>query len=263
MIVACRKIRSMLAVFYADMMQYRAELYLWALSGIMPFILMGLWMKASAETDFSLTPPEFARYFLAVFIVRQVTLVWVVWDFEDHVVHGKLSPYLLQPIDPFWRFFTSHISERAARLPFIVLLTVIFFCLYPAALWAPSPASVALAALAMVMAFLLRFIMQYAFAMIAFWIERANAIEDVWFMLYLFLSGFLAPLDVFPPAVRTAALWTPFPYMVYLPANLLIGRPVENLGRGFVAMTAWGLLFFLLYRILWKRGLRHYSAMGA
>jgi len=260
---AFRKFRVFLVVFYADMMQYRAELYLWALSGIMPFILMGLWVQASSETEFALQPPEFARYFLAVFIVRQLTLVWVVWEFEHHVVHGKLSPYLLQPVDPFWRFFVSHVSERLARLPFIALLTVLFFCLYPKALWMPSPGSLAAAAAAIIMAFLLRFIMQYAFAMIAFWIERANSIEDIWFMLYLFLSGFLAPLDVFPATVRNLALWTPFPYMVYLPANLLIGRPVEHLARGFAVMLVWGLAFCLIYRTLWRRGLKRYSAMGA
>ncbi len=258
-----RKMHILLGVFYADMLQYRAELYLWALSGIMPFILMGLWVKASSETTFALTPDQFARYFLAVFLVRQLTLVWVVWEFEYHVVNGKLSPYLLQPMDPFWRFFCSHVSERFARFPFLLLLTALFFLLYPRAWWVPPWSGTLLAAAAMLFAFVLRFIMQYAFAMIAFWTERANAVEDLWFMLYLFLSGFLAPLEIFPPLIRKIALLTPFPYMVYLPAKLLTGGEVLNPLRGFAIMTVWGLAFFLLYRFLWRRGLKHYSAMGA
>jgi ABC-2 type transport system permease protein len=258
-----RKFRALLSVAYADMMQYRAELYLWALSGIMPFILMGLWVRASSETAFALQPIEFARYFLAVFVIRQLTIVWVVWEFEFHVIHGRLSPLLLQPIDPFWRFFTAHISERFARFPFLVILIGFFFVLYPQALWVPSPGRFALACGVMILAFLLRFVMQYTFAMIAFWLERANSIEDLWFMLYLFLSGFLAPLEIFPPAIRNFALCTPFPYMIYLPAQLMVGRQVEHVGRGLLVMTLWGLVFFLIYRHLWRRGLKHYSAMGA
>jgi ABC-type uncharacterized transport system permease subunit len=30
-----------------------------------------------------------------------------------------------------------------------------------------------------------------------------------------------------------------------------------------LVLAAWGILAFVGYRILWKRGLRHYSAMGA
>lgn len=258
-----RIFRTLISVFYADMMQYRAELYLWALSGITPFILMGLWMKASAETPFGMGPVDFARYFLAVFLVRQLTIVWVVYDFEHHVINGKLSPLLLQPMDPVWRFLLSHVSERFARTPFLLLLVALFFVIYPKSFWIPPGSSLGLAAVVMLLAFLLRFVMQFTFAMIAFWSERANAIEDLWFMLYLFLSGFIAPLDVFPPLVRKITEWTPFPYMIYLPAKLLMGQNTDSVGRGIAVMLVWGGVFLVLYRWLWHRGLRHYSAMGA
>jgi len=257
-----RKAQVLVGVNYAYMLEYRAELYLWAISGVMPFFLMGLWMKASSSQHLAQDPISFARYFLAVFIVRQITIVWVVWEVENDVIQGRMSPFLLQPLNPFWRYFAAHVAERLARLPFIAALIALFFCLYPAAFYVPSFKAVVLSGTAMVAAFLLRFIMQYAFAMLTFWIERANAIEDLFFMLYLFLSGFLAPLDVFPETVRNLALLTPFPYLVYLPAQLLTGGPVDVI-RGFLIMAVWGLVFLLLCRFGWKLGLRRYSAMGA
>lgn len=259
-----RKFGILLSVFYANMLQYRAEMYLWVLSGIMPFFMMGLWMKVSAGSGYSMTPVDFARYYLAVFLVRQVTLVWVVWEFEWHVVQGRLSPYLLQPMNPAWRFVLSHLGERFARFPFLIILVAVFFAIYPESFWIPQWHGAVLATAAMIAAFALRFIMQYTFAMIAFWAERANRVEDIWFLSYLFLSGFMAPLDVFPPAIRTFALWTPFPYLVYLPAQLLTGKvQPQMLAYGFPVMFAWGTLFLGIWWIAWKRGLRHYSAMGA
>jgi ABC-2 type transport system permease protein len=104
--------------------------------------------------------------------------------------------------------------------------------------------------------------MQYAFAMIAFWSERANAIEDLWFFAYLFLSGYLAPLTLFPAPVRHLAEWTPFPYLIYMPARILMGQPTAVL-RGLTISAAWAVLFFVIYRVLWRAGLKRYSGMGA
>jgi ABC-2 type transport system permease protein len=113
-----------------------------------------------------------------------------------------------------------------------------------------------------VLAFALRFIMQYSFAMLAFWTERASAVENFWFLFYLFLSGMIAPLEVFPPSVRAVVLCTPFPYMIDFPASILVGLPVD-LGRGFLSMVGWILVFLGLNRLLWRRGLKRYSGMGA
>lgn len=259
---AIRKTRVLLLVYYAYMVEYRAELLFWMLSGSLPLILMGVWVEASQEEQFGLSAVEFVRYFLAVFLVRQFTVVWVVWEFEREVVEGKLSPRLLQPLDPGWRHFAGHFAERFARLPFAIILVVFFFALYPQAFWIPSSANFLLFLLAVNFAFVLRFLMQYTFAMFAFWIERASAIEQFWFLFYLFLSGMIAPLEMFPTEVREIVLWTPFPYLIYFPASLLIGLPTDII-RSFLAMTGWSLLFFGLNRWLWRQGLKHYSGMGA
>lgn len=257
-----RKIGVFISVYYAYMVEYRAELLLWVLSGTFPLILMGLWAEAAQSGRFSLSSQELVRYFLAVFLVRQFTVVWVIWDFERDVVEGKLSPYLLQPIDPVWRHFFGHVAERFARLPFVFVLIGLFLVLYPQASWLPTPMNFLLALLGAMGSFCLRFLMQYTFALCAFWTERASAIEQFWFLLYTFLSGMVAPLELFPDAARAVVMWTPFPYLIYFPASMLINRP-EHVLQGFLTMGLWGLLFFGLNRWLWRRGLRQYSGMGA
>ncbi|HEY9640489.1 MAG TPA: ABC-2 family transporter protein [Coleofasciculaceae cyanobacterium] len=254
--------KTLLSVYYAYMLEYRAELFFWVLSGSLPIILMGVWIEASQGGQFGLSPIDFTRYFIAVFLVRQFSIVWVIWEFEREIVEGKLSFRLLQPLDPGWHHFASHVSERFARLPFAVILLLLFFLLYPQAAWVPSASRFLLCVLAVSLAFVLRFVSQYTFAMMAFWIERANAIESFWFLFYLFLSGMIAPLEVFPPLMRQIALWTPFPYLINFPASILVGLPV-NLTQGFLAMLSWIGLFFVLNRWLWRKGLKRYSGMGA
>jgi len=38
---------TLTSVYYAYMLEYRAELLLWVLSGSLPIILMGIWVQAS------------------------------------------------------------------------------------------------------------------------------------------------------------------------------------------------------------------------
>jgi ABC-2 type transport system permease protein len=99
-------------------------------------------------------------------------------------------------------------------------------------------------------------------AMFAFWTEKASAIQEVWFLVYLFLSGAIAPLELFPPVVRSIALWTPFPYILNFPASILTGLQVD-FSRSLGVTLLWLGLFFILNRWLWRKGLRQYSGMGA
>lgn len=257
-----KKAKTFLLVYYAYLMEYRSETFLWALSNSLPFILMGVWIEASKNGNFALDPVNFARYFLAVFIVRQFTVVWVIWEFEGEVVEGRLSPRLLQPLDPVWHHVAAHIAERFSRLPIVVVLIAFFFILYPQAFWLPSFGTIVQFALVVALAFYLRFIIQYTIALCAFWLERASAIEQLWFLLYMFLAGTIAPLEVFPPQVRAVIEWTPFPYMVHFPAAILIGQNV-NWGHSLFVMALWGIPLFFFNRWLWRRGLKHYSGMGA
>ena len=257
-----RVTNTLFTTYYAYMLEYRAELLIWVLSNSLPFILMGTWIKASENGSFGITSLEFIRYFLAVFIVRQFNIVWVIWDFERELISGQLSHRLLQPVDPFWHHFISHIAERWARLPLLVVLIALFFGLYPQSFWIPSLSSGLIAILMVILAFILRFVIQYNFGLLAFWTERASAIEQLWFLAYIFLSGIIAPLEVFPPLVRDIVMWTPFPYMVYLPSAILIGKAVD-VWQGIAVMMGWMAVSFIINRWLWRKGIKQYSGMGA
>jgi ABC-2 type transport system permease protein len=257
-----KKATTILLVHYAHMLEYRAEIFLWALSNSLPIILMGVWLEASQKSDFGLSSINFARYFFSVFLIRQFTTIWVIWEFEREVVEGKLSFHLLQPLDPVWHHVARHLAEKMTRIPLIIAFIGLFFLLYPEAIWLPGFYNLLFGAITIVLAFILRFIIQYVFAMLAFWTERASAIQQFWFLFYIFLSGSIAPLEVFPDNVRQIIEWTPFPYLMHFPAALLIGLPV-NMVHSILIMIAWTIVFYFLNRWLWRKGLKQYSGMGA
>lgn len=259
---AWRVARALLGSQYALMLEYRAEIALWALSGVLPLIMLGVWSGSGAAAAAGLSPQQLSHYFLAAFVVRQFTVVWLIQVFEDDALQGRLSPFLLQPLSPLWRYLAAHFSEQASRIPFVAVMLLAVGLAAPGLLWLPSAGALLLGILAILAAFLLRFLVQVLVTTLCFWSERAAALDRLLMIPYLFLSGIVAPLDTFPLAVRRLALATPFPWMVDFPARLLAGEPV-NVALGFGAIAAWCLLLLPIGHWLWRAGLRRYSAMGA
>jgi ABC-2 type transport system permease protein len=257
-----RKVKAQWLTAFALTTTYRAEMVLWALAGSMPIILMGVWSQAASTSALGYTPVQMVRYFIAVLVIRQMTFVWVIWEFEEAVVRGKLSHDLLRPIDPIWHYITNHLAERVARFPAVLLLVFFCFWLYPGSAFCPSLSVLLQAALLTFGTFVTRFALQYALSTACFFNERASSFEQLHFTAYTFLSGMLAPLDLYPEPLQRFAEYTPFPYLIFAPARLLIGEDVD-VGKALLVMAGWTTGGMVLQRWLWRRGLAHYSAMGA
>ncbi|MEO0215272.1 MAG: ABC-2 family transporter protein, partial [candidate division WOR-3 bacterium] len=249
-----RKFITLTRVYYAYMLEYRAEIVLWMLAGILPFILMGIWIKLANLGFTKMDGVDFARYFLSVFITHELVVVWVIWEFESAVLNGTLSPYLLQPLDPAWRFIAQHISERLSRLPFMLGLIAAFFAIYPSAFWVPKLLDILIYIPVVILVFILRFLIQYTLSFLAFWTERVSQLENINFAIYMFLSGYFAPLDVFPKFAKDLAYLTPFPYMIYLPVNILTGKGVDTMG--IFILLAWTVFFWIVNRLVWNTSLK-------
>ena len=114
--------RALLVSQYALMLEYRAEIVLWALSGVLPLIMLGVWSGSGAGAGAGLSPQQISRYFLSAFLVRQFTVVWLIHVFEEDALQGRLSPFLLQPLAPLWRYLAAHFSEQASRVPIVAVM---------------------------------------------------------------------------------------------------------------------------------------------
>ena len=105
-----RKIFTLLKVQYSNMLEYRVEIALWAISGIIPFFMLNIWTNNNLNESINFSDVMLSRYFLCAFFVRQFSVVWVVFSFEEDTLMGKISPYLIQPLNPFFRYFLKFMT---------------------------------------------------------------------------------------------------------------------------------------------------------
>lgn len=259
-----RQIRALFNRAFALSTEYRAEMLIWIVSGSLPLIMMLIWIGLAEDGPVGgYTATDFAAYFLTVFLVRQITVVWVLWDLDREIRLGELSPKLLRPLDPYWEHVAGNLAEKTLRIP-IVLLPVALGLWLSGGRVDLSPLNITLFVVTVAGAWLIRFNQQYSFGLLTFWFDQVLGLEQTYFALYIGLSGALVPLDLFPDTVRSVVAYTPFPYMIDFPAQVLLGKVAgADLWRGLAAQGAWVLAFAALRLLLWRQGLKRYGAVGA
>jgi ABC-2 type transport system permease protein len=258
-----RLARVLLATHYAEMTEYRAQILLWALSGVLPLLMLAVWSQLEpAPGAVGLSREQLDRYFLSAFLTRQFTVVWLVYQFEEDALHGRLSLLLLQPLAPLWRYLASHLAEQATRLPVVLAILAGVFLFQPGSLWLPPLPRLLAGLLAIALAFTINFLLHSGIASLCFWSERASALERLILLPHLFLSGLLAPLSSFPPGLRAFAEATPFPWMLAFPARVLAVDPSLNMAKGFAVQILWIALLLPVALKIWRSGVGRYTAMG-
>ena len=109
----------------------------------------------------------------------------------------------------------------------------------------------------------IQFFLSYSLALLAFWILEVSTIIFIVFAFEYIASGHLFPLDILPPGIEAVLNCTPFPYMMFFPVSIYLGK-VEGPGliQGLGMQIVWVILTYCLARWMWARGIRHYSAVG-
>jgi ABC-2 type transport system permease protein len=78
------------------------------------------------------------------------------------------------------------------------------------------------------------------------------------------LAGQLFPLDLLPDGFRQVVAFTPFPYIVNLPIEIMSARVAAGeAAAGIAIQWLWAAAFIAAHRLIWRLGLRRYGAVGA
>lgn len=249
------------------MFQYRASLVIWMIGQILePLIYLVVWTVVAAGSGGNVgafSTRQFAGYYIVLMLVNQVTYTWIMYEFEYRIREGILSFALLKPVHPIHSDIADNVSSKMITFPIILVVALLLSLSFHPSL-APAPWAIVLFIPALLMAFLVRFLFEWTLAQAAFWTTRVSAINQSYFVLMLFLSGQIAPLELLPLPVRIAATVLPFRWMIGFPVELLLGRlTVGQALIGLAAQAAWIVGGYLLLRVVWRAGLKVYGAVGA
>ena len=266
---ARRTLRGGLATMRMELQvaaQYRANMAVWSIAGVLQVVVyLAIWRAVAAETGGTTSGysgAEFAGYFLALLIVREMTYTWIPYDFPDHVRTGKLAPMLLRPVHPLVSVGSRMVAYRAQSTLMLVPAAAVLFVVFDADVHT-SAAAVALAVVVVPLAATLRFLADSLLALASMWLVRIDGLRGVYYLFLLFLGGQFAPLAVLPDWLRSLARILPFYWMLGYPVELAIGRaPVADAGMGLAVLATWTLVLYAVLQPVWRAGVRSYESVG-
>jgi|TARA_Y100000310_G_C20688009_1_gene820331 ABC-2 type transport system permease protein len=258
--------RAFLKVSIMSNIQYRASGVIWMIGSVLePTIFLIVWSSVARSRGGEVqgfTASEFAAYYIILMFINHLTFSWIMQVFQYRIQFGGLSFELLRPIHPIHSDISDNVAYKIVQMtimvPAVVILILLFEPKFNFELW-----SLALAIPVIFLAFLIRFLLEWCLALVAFWTTRIQAVNQTYFAIVMFFSGRVAPIVLMPAWVQTMAENLPFYYMLAFPVELLTGRmsPSEA-AVNILLQLGWLLFAFVLISLVWKRAVRNFSAVG-
>ncbi len=251
----------------AQTMMYRGAIVIYRLGNILSIgAVIAVWLATgTGSTLGGFTKDELITYYIIALVLQG----WIYWFptivIKEEIIQGDINAkVLVKPITYFWQKFTEElgwhtISPLFALIPAIVL--GIFF--RSQFIFTLDPGILVLVVLSAFFAACICFGMSYNLGILSFWFQEVVELTHVMWMGVALLGGQLIPISFFPEGVRGILNVLPFRLMFSFPMEIYLGKIGGiPLLAGFLFQMLWVLLLFSVAKMLWRRGLRVYSAYG-
>jgi ABC-2 type transport system permease protein len=250
---------------------YRFNFLARTVFGLIPLVAMlYVWRtiysgKSPGATVGTYTLAEMISYYLLITLVDALTAVNEDdWQIAADIKDGNISQFLLKPIDYLWYRLCLFFSGRLTYLAVAAVpLALFMLCLRRYFVLPADGTALGCFLVSTLLTALLQFFSSYAMAMLAFWVLEVSTFIFILFAFEYIASGHLFPLDILPPALQQVLHYTPFPYQLYFPVSVYMGKATRaELLQGLLLQTFWVLAAYALARFAWSRGIKRYSAVG-
>ena len=250
---------------------YRFNFLARAVFGLIPLVAMlYVWQKiysgnGPGTTVGTYSLAQMISYYLLTTVVDALTAVNEDdWQIAADIKDGNISQFLLKPIDYLWYRLCLFLSGRVTYLAVAVTPLALFILyLHQYFVLPQSWTAFGWFLVSTALTALLQFFMSYAMAMLAFWVLEVSTFIFILYAFEYLASGHLFPLDILPPNLEQALYFTPFPYQLYFPVSIYMGKTAgADLLRGLLIQALWVIAAYGIARFAWRRGIKKYSAVG-
>ena len=176
---------------------------------------------------------------------------------------GTLAFRLLRPVHPLVAYACENVAAMPLRLLISLPVAATLLLLVGGSRVTRDPLLLALFPLTVLGAWLITFLAMSIVGALAFYVDSAASLFELWMGLFGVFSGYLVPLELFPAWVGTLARFLPFRYMLAFPVEMVVG--MQDRGRALLELCVqWAFVGLLLAGAagIWRLGLRRFAAFG-
>lgn len=249
---------------------YKVNFVMWRIRNVIQvlisyFLWSAIFIDASVNI-FGYTKESILTYVLGVLIVRSLVLSIRAIEVAGEIATGDLSNYLIRPMSYFKYWFTRDLSSKILNLFFATIeFAILFLVLRPPLYLQTDVITLLMFAFSIVVAIFIYFSIIIMVSSIPFWAPELGWGGHFIFtsIIIEFLSGSLFPIDILPSAIQKVVMLTPFPYMIFFPIQIYIGKiSFAMFLQGSYISVIWAFVLWFLMKFIWNKGMRVYQAFG-
>lgn len=262
-----KKYFAIFKISWGKELSYRFNFMLARLRNIIILLLLYfVWLNLSAASGkfAGYSADELMTYVIIVNIMRSLIFGSQSRELAAEINEGIFSKYLSQPLNHFWYGFWRELAPRIINFISALIECLIFYLIFRPRLLAPdSIVAMGLFTLSIILAIFLYFLLSYLISLLAFWSREAMGPRFLFEWLLEFSSGAYFPLSILSGMLLTGLSILPFYYLVYFPAMIFLERlSAAEIIIGFAWQSIWLILIGLAVRLIYGKGLKHYSGEG-
>jgi len=245
-------------------LEYRVNFVLSFLFSLVPFsVSVLLWVAVAKHSEF-IKVKEVVSYYFVILIVKNITTTNSIIRFSDDIRLGELNKYLLKPYN---YCFYNLMADLPERIVFIVMnfipLILIYAFLHSYINLDLSLIKVFFFIIFLILGYLINFFIDFLIGLYSFYFSKVSSLYTSIKVLRNLSAGNIFPLLMLPAKIFLTLQFLPFMYTSYVPTMLLLEKTsfdliLKNL---FISIT-WLSILCLFSAMLWKRGMKRYSAYG-
>jgi len=176
---------------------------------------------------------------------------------------GNIAVELVRPVDYQQANFAITVGNGLAEGVLVAVVGLVFAGLIGYSTPPTDPLTWLYFALAMVLAFIIKFLIVYIFGLFTFWTTGAMGVAWVRKGLTDFFSGAIIPLSFFPGWLLNIANVLPFRGITFVPGTIFIGKlPQDQILLSFGLDILWIVVLWYLARLIWHFAMRKVTIHG-
>lgn len=192
---------------------------------------------------------------IAMFIMGSRTA-----EIGGYINDGTIINLILKPISFFKYYFARDLADKMMNIVFAIGELLLVILLFQAKLIIPQ--NIGLFVLFFINAVFISFFINLMLSFIAFWTPEVWAPRFLFTMLVFFVSGSYFPLNLLPSTIYHLLLLTPFPYLFYLPTQIIIGHIEKTVLLQFIISYMWVIILYIVCKKMWTVGNKSFSFYG-
>lgn len=265
-----KKYISIFKISFAQEFAYRLNFVMWRIRNIMQILLLFfLWTTVFSDPTrvvFGYDRAKILTYVFGILVVKAIVLSARTVDVAGEISRGDLTNLLLKPINYFKYWLTRDLSSKALNFIFAFFEILILFLILKPPIFLQIDTIQLLGFMAsLILAVFLFFEILMITNFIPFWAPEMGWASQFLVIIIVseFLSGALFPLDILPLAIQKFLYLTPFPYLIFFPIQVYLGKISGTILLGGLLISLfWIFVLFILMGLVWRKGLLIYRAEG-